>query len=533
MTFNLVHQAWIPIRRAAGAVEVIRPAAIVDGLHDDPVMALASPRADFDGALAELLVGLLTGSGGIGEDVWLDWWETPPDVAALQARLDPIAHAFDLDGDGPRAFQDLDPLDGDEIPVERLLIEAPGDQSIRRNTDLFARRDRVRHLSRAAAAAALVTLQTYAPSGGRGHRTSLRGGGPLTTLIVPDIDGRPAPLWHRLWANVPSAAWLADRPARAVLRAADRFPWLAPTRVSAKGEKTTPEDADPLQAFWGLPRRIRLAFAPAPTGARCDLYGIEDAVMVAGFRARPFGVNYEGGWRHPLSPYTVEAGKPPLPRHGSPRGVSYRHWLGLVQEDGADGPTARVPAAPVTDWRWRGPELDGVTARLVAFGYDMDNMKARAWCGGEMPVHAVPAETRGAFEGRTAVLIHGAQEAAGLTTRQIKAALFRSTRDAAGDFAPVEDRFWQETEPAFFALLTDLVAISGDTDAWGALRWDWCRTLRREAERLFDEAVPPQRVEIDRIGRLVQARKWLVRGFRGNGSVVRRLEIASHQARAA
>ncbi|WP_239500552.1 type I-E CRISPR-associated protein Cse1/CasA, partial [Streptococcus pneumoniae] len=65
-------------------------------------------------------------------------------------------------------------------------------------------------------------LQTYAPSGGAGHRTSLRGGGPLTTLLAPARKGRAvATLWDRVWTNVPDAdpdAGAAD-PARI-------FPWL-------------------------------------------------------------------------------------------------------------------------------------------------------------------------------------------------------------------------------------------------------------------------------------------------------------------
>src|SRR5439155_14612486 len=136
-----------------------------------------------------------------------------------------------LDGDGTSFLQDFDQLEGEELPVESLLIEAPGANTIRLNKDLFIKRGQARVLSRGAAAIALYTLQQFAPSGGAGHRTSLRGGGPLVTLALPDGGAVSRPtLWQRLWLNTPADLRLdvADK-ARA-------FPWLAPTRTSAKKE---------------------------------------------------------------------------------------------------------------------------------------------------------------------------------------------------------------------------------------------------------------------------------------------------------
>jgi CRISPR system Cascade subunit CasA len=45
------------------------------------------------------------------------------------------------------------------------------------------------------------------------------------------------------------------------------FPWLAPTRTSEQASAiTTPEQVDKLQAYWGMPRRIRLDFAATQQG---------------------------------------------------------------------------------------------------------------------------------------------------------------------------------------------------------------------------------------------------------------------------
>ena len=107
---------------------------------------------------------------------------------------------LNLDGDGPRFLQDFEELVSGAEPIERLLIETPGDSTLRKNTDLLVHRDRVARLGRAAAAMALYTFQNWAPAGGAGNRTGLRGGGPLITLVLP--PAAPS-LWHVLWANVP------------------------------------------------------------------------------------------------------------------------------------------------------------------------------------------------------------------------------------------------------------------------------------------------------------------------------------------
>ncbi len=206
MPLNLLTDAWLPIRRRSGAGGLIAPSEITSA-QDDPPVALAWPRPDFRLAATEFLIGLLaTAFPPAFDEDRVDLYRKPPAAAVLAAALAPFAEAFMLDGDGPRFLQDKEDFAADPNPVGALLIEAPGENTIKRNTDLMVRRGRVGVLSRAAAAMALFTLQSYAPSGGAGNRTSLRGGGPLTTLAIPPpLPGEPEPLlWHMLWANVPA-----------------------------------------------------------------------------------------------------------------------------------------------------------------------------------------------------------------------------------------------------------------------------------------------------------------------------------------
>ena len=337
--FNLLHDPWLPVLRRSGP-SLIRPSQIAEAHATDPIIAFDWPRADFRIAAHEFLIGLLsTACPPRDEEAWGDWMDTPPSPATLDAAFAPIAHAFDLDGPGPRFLQDLEELVADSEPIERLLIEAPGDSTVKKNTDLLVRRGRARRLSRATAAMALYTFQSWAPAGGAGNRTGLRGGGPMVTLVLPSENPT---LWQVLWANVPCGC----KPAEADLPRV--FPWLAPTITSEGSRTVTPVEAHPLQCWWGMPRRIRLDFEARPSP--CDLTGQADEIAVTGWRQRPRGVNYAfWGDVHPLTPrYRVKPDSEILPVHPQPGGIGYRHWLGLVA---SARDALRYPAPSVAHWR--------------------------------------------------------------------------------------------------------------------------------------------------------------------------------------
>ncbi len=121
----------------------------------------------------------------------------------MRERLAPLVFAFSLDGDGPRFLQELGGVDAEGNPVEALLIDTPGVNGQKKNADLLTHRNRFEALGLPATAMALHALQQFAPSGGAGNRTSMRGGGPLTTLVIPAAphDERP-PLWRTILANL-------------------------------------------------------------------------------------------------------------------------------------------------------------------------------------------------------------------------------------------------------------------------------------------------------------------------------------------
>ncbi len=415
--------------------------------------------------------------------------DRPFDVKELDERFAHHQAAFNLDGPGPLFMQDYDDLaEAEPGSINALLIDAPGEQTLKDNKDHFVKRDGVNVLCRAAAAMALHTLQTYAPSGGAGHRTSLRGGGPLTCLIE---DPARKTLWARLWMSTETRQDIDGRNHASDPKAdsAAIFPWMAPARTSnpkAGGRATTQSDVHALQVYWGMPRRIRLVFEDG--GERpCDLTGRVDSRIVAGFRMVNYGTNYTDGFEHPLTPhYRSKADAPLLPIHGQPGGAGYRHWLGWIVQDAGE---LRKPAAIVTaaheGHRW---SRTGEFA-LRVLGYDMDNMKARGFATGTLPVIAEP-EGRQEDEERLSVgdlcrrLIPAADQAKSLLLRSVKEALHAET----SDMEILAERFWRETEAEFYVALRQAARAEFSADGGERICKTWLAELARTALALYDEA---------------------------------------------
>ena len=528
--FNLVHARWLPVSHRSGAVTQVSPSGITTGIADDPIVAFAWPRPDFNGAALEFMIGLLsTAAAPENDGEWLRWWRNPPSQEELAARFLSVAQAFNLDGPGPRFLQDRGTLDGAEQKgIGSLLIDAPGAQTLRNNADLFVKRGGVPVLGRAAAAMALFTLSTYAPSGGAGHRTSLRGGGPMTTLIVAEHPILGDTLWSRLWSNIETLEQVASRaPSRSPQ--GNIFPWLEPTRTSnrkARGRDTTPADIHPLQVYWGMPRRIRLDFGSS--NGPCGLTGARDTVSVASYRTRTYGTNYSEGFEHPLSPYyRQKVGAAKLPVHPNPGGVSYRLWPGLVVQS-ADN--LRDPAATIRHWPMRlARGVDNTREiKLVAFGFDMDNMKARAWIESEMPLWRFGDQDDLAWrEYFIQKVVAGATMIARLLVGAVKTALYERPKDAPGDYGFVAERLYRDTESSFHMALADaLSAIKANADSDDPTydaRERWVRVLAKPVLALFDEYAPMERIEDRHMHRHVRARFNLAVALRGRGKVGRTL----------
>lgn len=486
-------------------------ARIADARYTD----LWAPRADFRGAGFQFAIGILQLAFAPKDlDEWRDRWSSPPDEATLTAALAPYVLAFEFDTDGPAFMQDFHLPEAELKNISNLLIEFPGEKTVKDNLDHFVKRDTIGAICPACAAAALFTLQINAPSGGVGHRVSLRGGGPLTTLLIPNDPH--ASLWHKLWLNVLPEDVLECEPFK---KLADVLPWMAATRTSdAKGVgPTTPETVHPLQAYWSMPRRIRLDFANTEKGC-CDLCGAYSDRLLRQYRARNYGVNYTGAWLHPLTPYSIDPQKPPpLSIKGQRGGIGYRHWLGLTL-----GNADKKPAPAQVVQHFNTHLARKCPGRLWCFGYDMDNMKARCWYDSTLPVHAVEPAAQTAFAKVVRNLLDVAVDGASLLNKQVKAARSNRPGDLATDPA-VPLSFWQGSEPGFYRVLERLVQMDpSDESAAAGLYRQWLLETRRLGLSLFDEWVQSTPIENANTRRVIEARAELLKWLNA-GKVVRPL----------
>lgn len=510
MAFNLLNERFLPILRANGTKERIAPWQITDHYADNPVVALDAPRPDFNGgALLQFLVGLLqTAFAPKNDGEWAArLFGEPPSPKELQAAFARYENAFNLDGDGPRFMQDLDPLAAQKpLPITALLIDTAGSETH------FIKNLPEQGFSPAMAAMALYALQTNAPAGGAGHRTSLRGGGPLTTLVVcaPDDPKQPPTLWQTLWLNVLEASHFKSKHNHDLPE--DIFPWLAETRTSEKNSKTeftTRENVNPLQMFWGMPRRIRLDFENVGSG-ECGLSGEHADILVRQYRTKNYGVNYSGAWEHVLSPHNRSEAET-LPVHAKGQ-INYRHWLGLVQTN-QDKKIQRVPAATVQRFWKERLHREGFRFRLWAFGYDMDNMKPRCWYEATLPLFKVEEAQRESFEATVKNLIDAAGYFLGNLRSCLKDAWFSDgdPRRAGADTGFLDAAFWSDTESEFYDLLERLRSTPSNNDLRKKTLLDWHGILNSYTLKTFDRYANTSQINEQNPRRIAEAQRNLMR----------------------
>ncbi|KFN49271.1 type I-E CRISPR-associated protein Cse1/CasA [Arenimonas composti] len=478
---NLVNDPWIPVRTASGRERVISP---LDLVGEDPVVDIAAIRPDFGAAIVQLLIGMVQ---------WLvppsasDWREVAsgrrlPDLA----RWRELAPCFEFDTGARRFMQDmaLGEAGDEEDDVSALLLDAPGGNTTRNNADLFVKRSPGMCLSLSLAAQALLTLQTNAPSGGKGHRTSLRGGGPLTMLLWPArIGGEAVPLWRKLWLNT-IVIEEDPEPRPEVI-----FPWMADSLTSEEGKdvhaQLSPRSPTRLEltllCYFATPRRIRLRFSEE----RCCTLSGERGPCAVGMLARNLGANYRSElFRHPLSPYYRDKNGAWLPRHLGPTGFTYADWVTAQAEDDA---SAR-PAVLSTDRLGLALARELPPDAVWAFGFAFDNMKCLAWHETRFRYLAIEDSERAAG------VLAEAQHWIG-AVKSVRDLLTRLLRQAWGADKPsgtsvAERELYAATESDFYDLLVERAALVTDSGevivaAHRRMRTQWKGRLVRAAMDVF------------------------------------------------
>ena len=477
--FNLISDPWIKVLRRSGPDE-IRP----DQITDPDILRPNWQRSDLDLACYELLIGLVylaCPPNGRRDRL------SPPSGTLLRNALASLAPAFNLVGSGPLFLQDLEPLPGRHQPVDMLFLDSAGKSTIEKNADLMVHAKRYPSLDLSTAAMALYTLQSFAPAGGSGNRTSMRGGGPLVALVQPESSG----LWPLIWANVPHGKKMEPNEL-------EKLPWMRPTETSENNnvrvESLNSNNHCHPEVFFGQPRRIRL---------------VEKGNRITGVIQCKYGTNYEG-WIHPLTPYDRKGSNSELLPVHPPKSepICYRHWAGLVFQ----AENHRRPACLTAYLR----DCPSSEIRLLVAGWAMDNMKPVNFVWSDQPVFDLPLQT----VDRAMNLVQSAEQVA-RALKDAVAAVFGKQLNL-GSCAPsrVFKAFWLTTESEFEVELRKL-SLGNDSDQDAM---EWLMTMRKVAMQLFDSEVAPglPDLPLSRVQRAGSARKKLKLLFRGYGTAGRK-----------
>lgn len=465
---NLALDPWIPVRRRDGSRSRIAPWQITEN-KGNPVDVVDAARAPWNGALTEFLVAFYQ-TILFPEDgrEWRKHWETPPTPKELSDAAFLVAPLFQLEGEFPfmqdGTLKDAGRDQDFRKPIQKLLVDGVSEQQEKNNSDLFEKSGTISALCAPCAAAALFDMQAHAPQGSAGYYTSLRGGGPSTTLVL----GRT--LWETVWSNVLEQP-VFNMKGRPDPRAF--FPWSMPASRKVNAEKECP-----LQVYWGMPRRIFLEKSdPAP----CDTCGDPDGIYRS-FLSYRGGFQYsETEWRHPLSPYIRSKDDRWLVRATEQDLAGYRHYMGiLVDTPAGDG----VPAMVV-----RRAIERGLSLRVWGYGYQCDQASVVSWCEGIMPVETSGGTKETAPLARTMVAM--CERGVERLNDALHGVWDRSQAGGAERAKDAAKSLWIITESSF----SQMLVRAKEGDAHEAILDKWVLRIQRSALSIYRAALPRTRID--------------------------------------
>lgn len=524
---NLITDPWIPIIRRDGTPGKIMPWQIAE--PDNPIIEIKAPRPDFQGALYQFLIGLLqTCFAPEDEDEWLERWEKIPAPDELKAAFEKEKDVFELDfSNGVGFMQDHNDFDGEWLPIEDLIGGALSGNTRKLNKDLFVKTGQVSLVSPYWAALAVFNLQVTGVLAWGRHRVGLRGNAPLTTLIIP--DSKPSVLWQKLWLNVIYREDMDLIPGEAAKEdLSDIFPWMGKTRTSPNKEPTSPFDANPLQHYWAMPRRIRLKIEPVK--GQCDLSGEELEKGVKFYKRIHDGVYYTNGWVHPLTPYTRSAkDKFPTPIEGKYAGEGFRKWVSLNYDEYANGKNKKMRwgrALIVRHYYEEKPRV--INARLWCFGYDATNANVKCWYESIMPTFQVSKEDIQALKDHVSEALQLAFQLVEEFRLSLIRAWFRPQTDSSGKqkwnhvtssinkaghlstYKNIEYEYWESLEKEFSAMLDALIAYGQTPGKPLHIYMRWSKAIQKHCLNYFDRNALGEAVDEMDLRRVVEAKNYLL-----------------------
>lgn len=353
---NLLFDLWVPVR-ADGGTGAFHLLTYRQLLCEPGNWQVSLPRDDLELACLQLLV-CMTQVMFLPEDTQTlcERLAEPLSPEAFDAGIAPCQDWFDLDHPTQPFMQSRGVKAAEDTPIQKLLVGLPEGN----NHAFFNEAGEVRHLSGALAAIALFNQATNAPSFGGGFKGSLRGGGPITTLVA----GRD--LRETIWHNVLTRPRIQERQIGMPGSGEDQPTWVRP--IQEKETIRWNEIGLARGLFW-QPARVELIRAGAT--APCDVLGGEAGQSYTAFRKEKFNFTVEGLWPHPHGAMTASTKKGALEWKFAAFTTTAPAWTLLsefVVPRSADGPGAKegcVPAGPVS----QAAELGDGRLELLVGGY--------------------------------------------------------------------------------------------------------------------------------------------------------------------
>jgi CRISPR system Cascade subunit CasA len=540
---NLINDQWIPVIRQNGQADVVAPWQIAEA--DNPIMEINAPRPDFQGALYQFLIGLLqTCFAPEDEEQWLDYWRQMPELEELKECFNKVAFAFELENpDGPAFMQEHpetknhqdDFTKAELLPIEDLIGGALSDNTRKGNKDLFVKSGEIKFISPYWAAIGLFNMQITGVLAWGKHRVGLRGNAPLTTLILP-YQTTQSLLWQKLWLNIITSEDIDLIPGDLRKnKPSDIFPWLAKTRISPNKEPTSPSDANPLQHYWPIPRRIKLKIQI--TNGICDLTGEKIDKGVGFYQRVHDGVYYTNGWVHPLTPYTRAAKDQfPKPVDGSVAGEGFRQWIALNYDEYSDEENKKMRwgrALNVKHFHDEKPNIN-INTKLWCFGYDATNANVRCWYESLMPTFDLPASDVDALKSHVSDIQQIAYQLVDELNNALIRAWFRPQTDSNGKkswshiknsinktghlsaYKSIDNDYWSQLEPVFSLILKELINYGQSSGKPFHIYSDWLKQIQTYCLKYFDKHALTETIEETDMRRVIDARNYLLNALYPN-----------------
>jgi CRISPR system Cascade subunit CasA len=470
---NLLKDPWLPVIREDGSNDIISFWQITDKHGENPVIEIDAPGPDFRNGLYQLLIGVIqTAAMPEEDDDWEDLFHKPYTGEVLREKFLCFEDCFVIDSDGPAFMQDYDLLLDQEIEtLQSLFVHLTSEP----NT--FFNKKIPKQIDAYWAAAALYCLCTFGPAGGRGYRTGIRGGGPVTTILIPgDTETRKTSLWEKIWFNIlPESEVAGLRGYSSKTQKSDIFPWMKPTVDSSNGEAVFPQDCNPLVMYFAMPRRIRL-FYEYKEGI-CDLTGKKTSALVTGYRTYHSGNNYQGHWIHPLTAYRLQKEKdnPPIAIKGSPGGFSYRDWM-LLSFDYSEKEHLTPQIVKYAQYE-RQELMEKRNCITWNAGYDLVNANARGWHEAVMPAYPLDGIASLFIKTFTENALNTADTCINYLQSAVKTAWYKNPKEKKVDLSFLKHDFYRKTENDFYQLLDLLVKHTGNDNIRSQCAGDWEQKL--------------------------------------------------------